>query len=144
MGQDKENSREIDIERLHSLKKGGSLHAKLHTSTFLTRTFIKLNISANQVTFLSCVFGLMGILGLYMEYRILSVSFFYFYTVLDYSDGWVARYTGTESKQGYNLDHINHGIVTTILLSVTSILTGYFLFGIIPIYIKRQTIYSLN
>ncbi len=130
----------IDIKKLQTLRKNSSLNAIAHSSLLLTKTFIRLNVSANQITFLSCVSGLMGVFVLYTGPRIFFIPLFYFYKVLDYCDGWVARYTGTESEWGDRLDHINHTIVTTALLSVTSILTGQYLFGMLALSLYLHTI----
>lgn len=121
----------VDIKKLRTMRKNPSLHAVVHSSSLLTSIFIRLNISANQVTFLSCVTGSIGAFVLYTGPRMLLIPLFYLYTVLDYSDGWVARYTGTESEWGNYIDHINHTIVTVALLAVASVLTGQYLFGVL-------------
>lgn len=120
----------VDRERLNATKGKGerrNIHALLHTSASLTSLLIRANITANQTTFLSCVSGLLGVLAFWAGFKLFSVLFFYFHWTLDYSDGWIARYTGTASDFGAMVDDTSHAIVTTSLFIVVVSLTGQFL-----------------
>lgn len=120
----------VDRERLNATKGKGerkNTHALLHTSTTLTSLLIRANVTANQTTLLSCVFGLLGVLALWAGFKFLSILLFYFHWTLDYSDGWIARYTGTASDFGAMVDDTNHAIVTVFLFIVVASLIGQFL-----------------
>jgi len=132
----------VDREKLHATKQKSTLHMLLHTSSRLTSVLIRLNVTANQTTFLSCISGLLGVLALHTEFKIFSILFFYFYTVLDYSDGWVARYTETESTFGEHLDHINHTIVSIFLLLTVAVLTEQYLACSLAIVLFLFSIYK--
>ena len=124
----------IDEDRLRLTKQTpNSLQMRLHSFSILTKTLIRLGVSANQTTLLSCMFGMFGVYLLYNGFRILSVPILYFYSVLDYSDGWIARYNGTASDFGYNLDHANHTLVVISMLVVSSLASEHLLIGGITI-----------
>lgn len=118
---------EIDIQKFQATKPRHCILVILHTYSPLTRMFIRLNISANQVTFLSCAAGVMSVLGIHVGYKALSILLYYFYTVFDCMDGWVARYTGTASSAGHRLDLINHTIVTVLLFVEIAVRSGEFM-----------------
>ena len=111
------------------------LHMQFHKHVSIPFTYIllRLNITANQATFLSCVLGLLGGFILFTELKLLSIVFFYLYFVLDYSDGWIARYTETVSVFGGRLDNASHLIATTNLLVVVTVLTKQYLLGFLTI-----------
>ena len=118
----------VDKEKLYKVESIRTLGSRFYRSSKLTSMLIKLNITANQVTFLSWISGLLGVFIFCTEIRIFSIPFFYFYSVLDSSDGWVSRYMGTNSTFGNHLDHLNHGIVTTSLfISIMFLTKQYFL-----------------
>ena len=113
------------------------LHMQFHKHASIPFTYLllRLNATANQTTVLSCLLGLLGGFVLFTELRFFSILFFYLYFVLDYSDGWIARYTGTISVFGGRLDNAGHLIVTTNLLFVTMMLTKLYLLSFLVFFL---------
>lgn len=72
---------------------------------------------------------------LFTEYKILSVFLLYLHIVLDYSDGWIARYNESVSKFSQILDPMNHIVVTVSMIIVSSIISGYTLITIFTIFL---------
>ena len=84
---------------------------ELRISIYFTWIFLRLGISANTVTILSGIFGIVGGFLLYCRsiwIVIIGIIFFYIYTLLDYSDGEVARYNKQSSMLGKFLDWYLH------------------------------------
>ncbi len=84
-------SREAIGYNYHGFKK----RCDLKISIYFTWIFLRLGISANSVTILSGIFCIIG--GILLSSRsiwivILGIAFFYIYSLLDHSDGDVARY----------------------------------------------------
>jgi len=122
---------EIDEVRLQKARRVFSLHGKLHASEKLTRMLISFGTSADQTTLLSAESGLIGIYCMYLGLNLLAVVFLWVYIAFDYSDGWIARYNGTASKHGEFLDHINHGIVVSLMLLLSAYITNQYAIGIV-------------
>ena len=92
-------------------------------SMIFARFFIKQGISANTVTLLSLVLGVLGSLFFYP--RIVGINFIgvvieYFAVVLDCADGQVARMTHTSSQLGRFLD----GLVDSLNFAAIYIVLG--------------------
>ena len=80
----------------------------------LVRGFIRLRISANTLTFLSLLSGLLGAWCLSLaspQTAIYGAVLFLFSCVLDECDGKVARETNTCSRLGAFLDAVTDGVV---------------------------------
>ncbi|MBC8147671.1 MAG: CDP-alcohol phosphatidyltransferase family protein [Bacteroidetes bacterium] len=80
-------------------------------SIYFTWLFVKLGISANQVSVLMIITGLAGIIMciphlIWMNF--VGAILMYMFLVLDCSDGEVARWTGKRSIKGIWLDLIAH------------------------------------
>lgn len=118
------------------------IHSLLHTSTSLTSLLIRANVTANQTTLISCVFGLLGVLALWAEFKFLSILFTYLHWTLDYSDGWIARYTGTASDFGTWLDTINHVVVTTFLFVTIANMTDQDSFCWLTVFVFLISIFD--
>ena len=92
--------------------------------TYLSWFFIKLPITANQVTFLMLFVGIISAImftvGSYF-YSLIGIFLFSLYLFIDYADGNVARYKKMCSLKGAYLDTMNHIIVYSLVLFCISI-----------------------
>ncbi|MBA7649964.1 hypothetical protein ES703_57763 [subsurface metagenome] len=92
--------------------------------TYLSWFFIKLPITANQVTFLMLLVGIISAImfavGSYF-YSLIGILLFSLYLFIDYADGNVARYKKMCSFKGAYLDIITHIIVNSLVLFCISI-----------------------
>src|SRR3989344_5840971 len=105
-------------------------------SIMFTKFFVKTNITANQVSALSIISGIISAF-LFMKgtygYFLLASLFLFLWFVLDHSDGEVARFKKQRSNLGYFLDRMMHNIVHPIVF-----------FGIgMGLYIRFGDFYNL-
>jgi len=87
---------------------------KRKISIYLTYLFLHTPITANQVTLLFVIIGLMGALLLATGsrgYLIMGAFLLFLHTILDSVDGEVARYRKTVSSTGIFLELMGHNIV---------------------------------
>ena len=86
---------------------------------YLTWIFARIPITANQITLLNLVVGLVGILimsfGGYWNFLI-GILIYTFSLSLDYSDGTIAKIKKIKSKKGKYLDFMMHEIHHTLML----------------------------
>ncbi len=68
--------------------------------------FVKKNISANQVTILALIIGLISSVFLYFGFNLIAVIILWISGYFDALDGTIARKTNTKSKLGGFLDII--------------------------------------
>lgn len=90
-------------------------------SIYLTKLFLILGISANWVTFIDLLMGLIaGVLLTFANpaYWILAVPVLHLTLIIDCCDGEVARYNRTASKVGTYLDAINGIFIWTLYIPV--------------------------
>ncbi len=81
--------------------------------------FINKNISANQVTILALIVGLISSILLYIDMNILAVIFLWISGYFDALDGTIARKTKSNSKLGGFIDIIFDRIIEiSIILSL--------------------------
>ena len=83
-------------------------------SIYLTKLFLKTPLSANNVTFLDSVIGLIGAYFLSCGSSLstlVGTLFLQFYFLLDCVDGEIARYTKKASIRGKCLEKIVHFII---------------------------------
>ena len=76
-------------------------------SIYFTKIFLKIDVSANQVTLLSLIFALFG--GLFLiftdiMYWVISALFLILCLIFDRVDGEIARYNKSSSKLGAHFD----------------------------------------
>jgi phosphatidylglycerophosphate synthase len=93
-------------------------------SVYFTRVFIKLGMSANQVTLVSMGLGIVIaiLIGLGIPLLMLVAGILlYLFLVLDCSDGEVARYHGKQSYTGLYLDRIVTAVIYPALLFAVGI-----------------------
>lgn len=84
-------------------------------SIYLTIIFLKLKLTANKVTILSIIVGIIGSVVVNF-YLIAGLLIMYLYLLLDASDGEVARYNNASSPKGLYLDYIAYLIVFSTFL----------------------------
>ena len=110
-----------------------SRYAKLlrPISIRLTWLLVRTPVSANQVTILQVIVGIIGAVLLGYGQFILGAVFLQFGYILDLCDGEVARWKHQESKAGNYLDLIGHRIVTPAMFFGLGIGTGYIVAGMI-------------
>ena len=90
-------------------------------SIYFTWVFLLTPISANQVTILSLIFGLVSaIFFSYGSYLVGSLLFL-FALLLDYVDGEIARFRKNSSIKGVYLDIISHYIIDPFMFLGVSI-----------------------
>lgn len=87
-------------------------------SFYLTYVFLKLNISANQVTYFSIFIGFIGcgfvVSGNY-SFRIIGALLINLWIILDCVDGNIARFKKTFSKYGEFIDALSGYLVNAFL-----------------------------
>jgi phosphatidylglycerophosphate synthase len=113
-------------------------------SIYITSLFIRTNITPNQITSFSILFGMLGSLFFLSAnpwYWILGWGIINVHLILDQCDGEVAFYKKKVSKFGYFFDELSHPIVNTfffamIALSVYSMTNDilYLFFGITLVF----------
>jgi len=90
-----------------------------HFSIYLTKLFLYTNITANQISVMSLLFGIVGsclLLNMQPWYIFVASIFLILHVVLDFVDGEVARYGNNSTLTGKYLDEVNHSITVPILL----------------------------
>ena len=115
--------KKIDKSRYAKLLRPVSIH--------LTWLLVRTPITANQVTVLQCLVGLIGAVLLGYGKFVLGAMFLQFGYILDLCDGEVARWKKQSSKAGNYLDLIGHRIVTPAMFFGLGIGTGYIVAGMI-------------
>ncbi len=82
-------------------------HARKYVSPFIesgANFFIKLKLSANDVTTLALILGIISSIFLYFDKNVLAVAILWISGYLDAVDGAIARKTSTSSSFGTVLD----------------------------------------
>mgnify|MGYP001187023031 CR=1 FL=1 len=112
-------------------------------SIYLTYIFLKLNISANMITFLSLIISFLGSYFIILDNTnniSIGLFCFWFFYLLDFCDGEVARYNKSNSLSGHFFELIAHYIVNILFffsLAITFYLSTnnfYFLiFGVLGV-----------
>ncbi len=80
-------------------------------SPFFSMFFIEKKVRPNFITILMILFGVLGAIFFSLPYiipKILGITFFYLWYIMDCSDGEVARFTKQFSKYGKELDYMAH------------------------------------
>ena len=95
-----------------------------HLSIYLTALFVRLGVSANQVSGAMLVVGFASFLCavphvLYLN--LASLALFLLFYILDCSDGEVARWTNCCSKGGVFLDYAAHVVCNCPLLAAAAV-----------------------
>lgn len=122
-------------------------------SIYFTWLCVRLHISANIVTFLMIVFGLIGVPLLIphiLWLNILGAAALIFAEVLDCVDGEVARWNKKSSLRGVYLDLVSHVLCNSLVSSLCAlhlfVLTGenHYLILAFAVYFIAQSRYTLK
>ena len=108
-----------------------STYVLRHISVYLTWVLVRTPITANQITVLQCIFGIIGSVLFGYKKFLLGVLFLQLGYFLDLIDGEVARWKNQQSEGGKYLDLINHKIVIPAMFFGLGIGTGYVVVGMI-------------
>lgn len=114
------------VESIDELRKICQSHKKLPASEifhrkisiYLTKLFLHTAVTANQITYLAMLLGIIvAFLFLFNNFysSLLAVLLFQLWALLDYVDGEIARYRGTSSILGLYLDRLNTSLVTPLI-----------------------------
>ncbi len=88
-------------------------------SIYITRLILPTRITANQVTIVMLLVGVLSAVPLFFGYIWWGIALSYLCVLLDASDGEVARYRKTYSLKGIYLDLVNHlGILAWFFLAL--------------------------
>ncbi len=102
-------------------KKADTYHGRYFArifSIYITYLFLMLGLSANAVTFISLIIGLLAVIffslgtGYFIIWGIILLQFWY---ILDHVDGEIARYNKITSLAGEYFDRISHYIIHPIV-----------------------------
>lgn len=77
----------------------------------IAKFFVKYNISANSITLLAFIIGMISGVLVYFKLPILAVIFLWLSGLFDAVDGNVARLTNTQSKLGAQIDIVSDRLV---------------------------------
>ena len=77
-------------------------------SIYLTWILVHTKISPNAITLSGIVASYLGLISLMFNQYILSIVFFIYTVLSDFSDGEVSRYENSQSKEGTYLDKLHH------------------------------------
>ncbi len=90
-----------------------------YISVLITWAFIRLPITANQVTGLYFIYGIIGVffmgLGGYWNF-VIGILIYHFAIILDYVDGYVARIKNTYGLRGKFMDLATHEFHHVLML----------------------------
>lgn len=117
-----ENIREYYTEEKRLLDKETNLWVYLYVrkiSFYVTWLCLRLGLTANQVTSISLIFGMLGCFFLLIgekESTIVGAILINFWAILDCVDGNIARVLKTSSKTGWFFDSISGYMLNSILL----------------------------
>ncbi|OQX84259.1 MAG: hypothetical protein B6D63_05030 [Candidatus Latescibacteria bacterium 4484_7] len=92
-------------------------------SIYFTKLFLAMNLSANQVTYIFIVTGVLSafaFLGPGIRWALTGYVLHRLHVIFDVSDGEVARYRNTFSSIGAYLDYLAHYFIYDLLLFIIS------------------------
>jgi phosphatidylglycerophosphate synthase len=91
---------------------------------YITWLFVKIGISANTTTFLTILFGLLGV-ALCVPHvpwlNVIGVILLAFEFVFDCVDGEIARWTKKSSLKGFFLDLVSHLLCNALLAAISGL-----------------------
>ncbi len=96
-------------------------------SDTLTEPFHKFNLTPNHITFISMIFGLLSVYGLYKDNIIMFISCYIISYFFDCMDGYYARKYNMVTKFGDYFDHIKDNVIVFLLLIVVYIKYGKYM-----------------
>ena len=101
-------------------------------SIYFTKLFIKIGLTANQVTVLNLLFTFGGTYSLFTGNYLVAFALYQLYFIIDCSDGELARYYGTASGRGLFLDRMVHIVSEPLLFLGLASGIGNIALGILP------------
>jgi phosphatidylglycerophosphate synthase len=101
-------------------------------SIYFTKFFIKLGLTANQVTVLNLLFTFGGVYSLFTKNYLIAFVLYQLYFIIDCSDGELARYYNTASGRGLFLDRMVHVVSEPLLFLGLASGIGNVALGVIP------------
>jgi phosphatidylglycerophosphate synthase len=107
------------LNRVNAEHWAGRLYMR-QISIYVTRVLLRLGVSADTVTSIMVVVGVLGGLALLLPGlpgAIAAVVLIQVYLLLDCCDGEVARWRGTSSVRGVYLDRVGHYLTEATLLA---------------------------
>lgn len=87
-------------------------------SIYITKLFLYTNVSANNVTLLMILVGIIASIFFGFDqyiYSLLGALFLQFWFILDHVDGEIARYRKQSSIKGVFMDLLNHHIIHPLI-----------------------------
>jgi phosphatidylglycerophosphate synthase len=94
------------------------IHIARPISIYITRLFLLWNISANTVTLLFTLIGIIAAVCFFLgtnKFMIIGALLLQFWYILDHVDGEIARYKKETSLTGVYFDRISHYIVQPLI-----------------------------
>jgi hypothetical protein len=91
-------------------------HVCSHFSIYITKLLLYTPITANQVTFIMLVLGIVGSAFLFNGFFVTGLLILHFAVVLDNVDGEIARFKKERSMMGKYLDIVYHVTVSPLML----------------------------
>jgi len=90
-------------------------------AALITYKLRKTNITPNQITIISLIFGIIGGMSIYFDYKLMAVIILNISFILDCVDGQLARLKNMQSFFGMWLDNISDRIVEGVVYIALSI-----------------------
>ena len=104
---------------------------------FILRFIKKSNITPNQITLVSLIFGILAAICLYLNLKILSFFMLQISFILDCLDGQLARLKSLSSKLGMWLDNLSDRIVeNSMILTFILINNNFCVWGALLIFLN--------
>lgn len=91
-------------------------HVVSHFSLYITKLLLYTPITANQITFLMLLLGIIGPIFLFNGFFVIGLLLLHLAVVLDNVDGEIARYKNQKSMMGKYLDGVYHVVVSQFML----------------------------
>lgn len=111
--------------------------------SFLGKMFLRVKITANVMTSLSLIFGIISVYFLFESYWLFLI-FALLHITADALDGVIARVQGPTTFGNY-FDALVDGFITFLaLLKIGIYLQDYYAFLVVGLYLLSQAIYFLN
>ncbi|MFA6461775.1 MAG: CDP-alcohol phosphatidyltransferase family protein [Candidatus Woesearchaeota archaeon] len=109
----------------------------------LGKVFLKIRITANIMTSLSLIFGILSVYFLFESYWLFLI-FAILHVLADATDGVIARVQGP-TKFGNYFDALVDSFITFLaLLKIGIYLNDYYAFLVVGLYLLSQVVYFLN
>ena len=91
-------------------------HVVSHFSIYITKFLLYTPVTANNVTFMMLVLGIIGPIFLFNGFFVTGLLLLHLVVILDNVDGEIARYKNQKSMMGKYLDGVYHVVVSQFML----------------------------